>query len=175
MGIKQDARRKSMKASIKSTITKQNLHDCISTCHTCNTSQAPLPIFHQSKAVYFQDILTDRHLIPTYCERMDDNILYFSYGEPYYRSGKRTEDPDFLPVVFMFQGNLAGDSAKIFPYDTGGVFLGYYEDWSKLLSEWERYAIVNKSKSCTCTNKNKCLERLIQFVVRLTPVMRPQI
>jgi hypothetical protein len=103
-----------------------------------------LGLVHITVANALAGILQSGELVPSHCETFGMNLLYFSYGLPYYRPrAKQTQDDLEFPVAFVFGAERLHDVARFYPYDTGAAAKGLFgARWTSFLTRFEELYIV---------------------------------
>lgn len=105
-----------------------------------------LGLVHITVAKALTGILQGGQLVPSHCETFGTNLLYFSYGLPYYRPpAKQTQDELEFPVAFVFGAERLSSVARFYPYDTGAAAKGLFGDrWTSFLTRFEELYILKR-------------------------------
>lgn len=107
-----------------------------------------LPLFHTCEAYNFRNVLYEGHLHPIRQEKYGgDELLFFFYGKPSYRSGSMDEANKFhsaLPCCLIFNDQSVPGVKEVFPFDTGAfkakIFAAFFNKAMKL----EDFSLGNK-------------------------------
>jgi hypothetical protein len=89
-----------------------------------------LPLVHIADASHLEDIIDSAILLPTECDVFKENLLYFFYGRPAYKTRKEENSNLFVdfPVVFALKPKIyPANRVRAFPLDTGAFKRGYYK------------------------------------------------
>jgi len=82
-----------------------------------------LDLFHISFGKYFKSIVKIGKLTPRKCDIFQDELLYFSYGAPFYKpENMQTENALEFPIAFMFKIEAFKTAIDFFPFDTGCIY-----------------------------------------------------
>lgn len=90
-----------------------------------------LPLFHTCDGFAFRAVLRSQKLVPARCRVFNENLLYFFYGRPAYRtsgSATSTISSAFFPVALAINIRSIDPPVRIAPFDTGAFAAGLYED-----------------------------------------------
>jgi hypothetical protein len=107
-----------------------------------------LPPVHVNEARCFEKIIRDGQLIPWGCKVFGEELLYLSYGGPFYRTGHEpTRDASELPIAFLFDPSLLSSFFRYFPFDTGALANHRFGQAGERLLPLEEYAVVGDELS----------------------------
>jgi hypothetical protein len=120
------------KGSLESALSKIN----------CQVAEQ-LALAHVTVGRYLSQIIGQASLMPRYCKTFNDDLIYLSYGAPYYKpTAGQTEDALELPIVIILDSDVQGLLDCYYPFDTGAVHAGLFgEDWRNKLSDFDRFRI----------------------------------
>lgn len=85
-------------------------------------SLKPLPLLHTCQAYGFRNIAEQSRLLTTPCDVFPDDLIYFFYGRPAYRTSldhSAIRHPAFMPIVIMLGTDAVRTPKRIAPFDTG--------------------------------------------------------
>jgi hypothetical protein len=103
-----------------------------------------LPTAHLTKARWFETVVKQGRLDPQPDANFNEKLLYFFYGGVFYRpASKSYEEQIELPVAFVFDPSALTSFARYYPFDTGGIFCGFFERWRQKLGKFEETFRVN--------------------------------
>lgn len=102
-----------------------------------------LDVCHVTLGKYLQEILAHGELQPRRCDTFNQDLLYFSYGAPYYRPPNRqTEDALEFPVALLFENKLLEKMDRFYPFDTGALLNGIFgKKWANNFSPIEDFCV----------------------------------
>ena len=90
-----------------------------------------LPLVHSTSCERFDAIRSTGVLDPQTCAVFGEPLIYFFYGRPVYRSGKRGVSPDtrflYCPVCLVLKPNAVSAFARLFPFDSGALDKGLFD------------------------------------------------
>lgn len=100
--------------------------------------QPELPLIHTTRCEFLEAFVLSRRIEPRPCVRFSENLIYFFYGRPAYRSlqGARPGEPvELCPLCFVLKPAAipAADVRRVFPCDSGAIKEGVFQpdlDWS---------------------------------------------
>lgn len=86
---------------------------------------------HSTDAFVLRDIMQTGNFVPQTCPVFGEDLLYFFYGRPAYRS---TEENAIgcaarEPVVLIMAPTLADRGVRLYPFDSGAFQAGRYDKW----------------------------------------------
>lgn len=90
-----------------------------------------LPYFHSCSGKAFRSILASGKIEKRQCNVFDEELVYFFYGKPAYRMPDlegNTRDSSRFPVCFVLSDLEDSSIKRVFPFDTGAMAYGIYED-----------------------------------------------
>jgi hypothetical protein len=90
-----------------------------------------LPYFHSCSGKAFRSILASGKIEKRKCPVFDEELIYFFYGKPSYRlpdAGTNTRDTSRFPICFVLSDLEDANIKRVFPFDTGALAYGIYED-----------------------------------------------
>lgn len=87
-----------------------------------------LPLTHVTNMAGFRSVVTGYSLEPQECKVFGQNLLYFFYGRPSYRSTQSasTKLSWNVPVAFIVKPEAIRGIRSIFPFDSGAFSAGMY-------------------------------------------------
>lgn len=102
-----------------------------------------LAVVHVTIGRHLASIANFGAIRPTFCSVFDRDLIYFSYGAPYFRPANRqTQDALEFPIVFVFEPKALSQFWRFYPFDTGGLVRGIFGDrWQKELSDFDELFI----------------------------------
>src|SRR5215472_7537403 len=95
--------------------------------HSGAPPSPPLPLTHGTTLSVLEAIVSATtagspvQLEPRLCSVFNHPLIYTFYGRPaYMKAGDEyVNDPAYLPIFLVINGDVLGDSAMIHPFDTG--------------------------------------------------------
>lgn len=98
-----------------------------------------LPLVHVSVGRYLEEISELGVLRPLHCSIFARDLLYLSYGAPYYRPHvAQTQDALELPIAFVYDVSALTRIWRYYPFDTGAMKRGVFgKDWMRRLGNLE--------------------------------------
>jgi hypothetical protein len=86
--------------------------------------------FHTTDTYRFRSIVTDGVFVPQHCKVFDEDLTYFFYGRPAFRSvdARKLSYGAKAPVVIVTAPDFVRNGRRLFPFDTG-AFGSRYEKW----------------------------------------------
>lgn len=109
-----------------------------------NVMGTELPLIHITDAYSFTSILAPGKLEPRPCKIFGEDLVYFFYGRPSYRTKHKGSNyvNANLPVVMIFHPSLICSNIKrVFPFDTGAFCIGLYSDFFHPNSKLEHFEV----------------------------------
>lgn len=105
-----------------------------------------LSVAHVTVARHVASIVKLRELRPRHCDVFGSDLLYFSYGAPYYRPrNEQTEDALEFPVALLFDVSLLDCVRRFYPFDTGALMQGIFGDrWKNELGDLDEHYVRNR-------------------------------
>ena len=98
---------------------------------TCSNANKTLPSTHITNAYNFPEILSSSMLEPKECKVFGEDLSYFFYGRPAYRT-RKTDSVALghnLPIVFIVDTEKLRPLKRIFPFDSGAFDKGFYNGY----------------------------------------------
>lgn len=141
-----------------------------------STGLAQLAAAHVTVGRYLSSIVDRGSLRPRYCEVLDRDVLYFSYGAPYYRPWNRqTEDLLEFPIVLLFGVEALSLFSRFYPFDSGAVATQLFgPHWSAELHDLEElYATHRPERLVACfyeSNQNYLRGKVAAQVPNQSPL-----
>src|SRR5260370_41910934 len=90
--------------------------------NAANPGPGQLPIVHSTDLYLFREIRRKGELLPTDCEVYGQQILYFFYGRPSYRTHAKLDTVNakaLLPVCLVLERAVLQHAERIVAFDTG--------------------------------------------------------
>lgn len=93
------------------------------------TKCIPLPLAHITSWSSFVQVARAGRLIAQSCPVFKEEILYLSYGSVAYKPSKKAYSwADDAPVLMIFAPSIMRRVSRFFPFDTGAIAAGRFED-----------------------------------------------
>ena len=110
-----------------------------------------LPLVHTTVMKHFESIIDTKELMPTRCNILDRDLLYFFYGKPNYRNQNGSVHSTkiiWFPICILFNINILSENkiAHIFPFDSGAYSSGRYSNIIEGNSDLISYSLPNSLK-----------------------------
>lgn len=120
---------------------KSKLEIALEKC-TCDIHER-LALAHVTVVDNFGGIIGDRGLESRHCCVLDQDVIYLSYGAPYYKpSHGVTQDVGKFPVVIVFKPEINDFIDCYYPFDTGALFHGMFgEDFKEKFCDLSEYCV----------------------------------
>lgn len=86
---------------------------------------------HSAQIMDLRSIIRSGQLTPENCEFFKEDLSYFFYGRPSYRSAsdQTLSIAARAPVIFILHPNTIEKGYRLFPFDSGAHFRGRYKQW----------------------------------------------
>jgi len=99
--------------------------------NACSNTSDILPSTHITNAYNLPQILNSNILEPKNCGVFGEDLSYFFYGRPSYRTRKDDSVAleHNLPIVFIVDTEKLQPLKRIFPFDSGAFDEGFYEGY----------------------------------------------
>jgi hypothetical protein len=108
----------------------------------------PLVLAHVTSYKHLSKIISDKNLSPLPCNVLKDDVLYLSYGAPFFKKSPHfTQDPEEFPIVIIFTPEMHDKIDCYFPFDTGAASGKKYGKKWKSLSNIYDYHIKKKPEN----------------------------
>jgi hypothetical protein len=136
-----------------------------------------LAVAHVTIGRYLTSIVDFGEIRLNHCSIFDCDLLYFSYGAPYYRpANHQTQDALELPVVLVFDPAALSQFSRFYPFDTGGVMRGVFgDDWQKKLSNLDELYVTSQPErlvSCFYETNPSYLKGVVTKTVPATEPLK---
>lgn len=111
-----------------------------------NEMWGDLPLAHTTTMKFFGNILDKRAISTTKCSIFNQDLLYFFYGKPNYRSHKgdvNSTNTLWFPICILVKNAVINDKniANIFPFDSGAFYQGRYKKFIDESSKLDEYRL----------------------------------
>lgn len=90
-----------------------------------------LPLFHTTESVNAREIFDASLLRVKECPHYAEDLLYFFYGKPSFRSGRDVQATtilEYYPFVLVVRPEAVEGVKRLMPFDSGGLILKFYKD-----------------------------------------------
>lgn len=110
-----------------------------------------LPLIHTCDGFSFRKILASGKLKKTTCPVFEEDLLYFFYGKPSYRTtrdNQASSQMSHFPISFVLDIEKCNSSPhKIFPFDSGAFNHGMFKDYFHEETTFENISLNPKTET----------------------------
>ena len=108
-----------------------------------------LPLTHITSAYSFRDIVGNDYIEPVECPFFKEELIYLFYGRPAYRAshGHINRLKFNWPILFIFKPECITEIKRVFTFDTGAFFSGFYKAIFSSQSDWSDFELPPRLES----------------------------
>lgn len=138
------------------TQNESELEKAIITNKNKKKEKCKLMLVHITSYQNLENIINEKQLKPKHCRVLQDEVLYLSYGAPFYKkTAHYTKKPGDYPIVFVFDAKLNDSIDFYFPFDSGAAYdslsgSGYGSQWVSL-AEIQRFYVRKNPEDIVST------------------------
>ena len=115
-----------------------------------------LPSMHITDTKAFMEIIKQNQIIPSYDRAFNNKLTYFTYGKSFIPSKEHmfSRSNSNLPCCLIVDTSNLAPYFRVYPFDSGAYFKGYFNDYLEGNAPIDQFSIDNNSESILWYIKN---------------------